>query len=201
MYGKRNICFHMGPFGGSWNVYFYREELLKLISGPTQTVKTILFSFNCTECRVNIGVFIGYKALRKYFLMGLKISQYLGSLEIRSNFGPRLCEYETLASLSHAYLCYIFWNHRILSVHVWGQFGTLEKEEAFYQLALDFGSKRTLSKGIVSSLLCLLNLYEQLWLKMSVEHWWNNTERVNQQYNTKTNIVPFCTLQNPHGLN
>jgi hypothetical protein len=75
----------------------------ELVSGPSPSANTRLFSFNRTQSRVMIGLLTGHNTLRRHLhLIGLNSSPLCGIEDETS--AHILCECEALASLRHVYL-------------------------------------------------------------------------------------------------
>jgi len=55
---KRSIFLYKGPVDGIWRGLLYREQPRKVTSGLSPNVQTIILSFNSTQYRVVIGLFI-----------------------------------------------------------------------------------------------------------------------------------------------
>ena len=83
-----------------------RDQPRELISGPTQTAKTRLMSFNETQTRVVNGLLTGHNTRRRYLhLMGLTNNPLGGRSGAEEETSAHiLCESEVLASLRHVYL-------------------------------------------------------------------------------------------------
>jgi len=83
-----------------------RDQLRELISGPTQTAKIRLMSFNETQTRVVNGLLTGHNTRRRHLhLMGLTNNRLWGRCGAQEERSAHiLCECEDLVSLRHVYL-------------------------------------------------------------------------------------------------
>jgi len=83
----------------------YPETESKTDFGPSPTAKTRLLSFNRTQSKFVIGLFIGDNTLRRHFyLTGLTNSLLVEGMEQKMKPQPMLYDCEALALLIHTYL-------------------------------------------------------------------------------------------------
>jgi hypothetical protein len=83
-----------------------KDQPRELISGPNQTSKARLMSFNETQTRVINGLLTGHNTRRRYLhSMGLTNNRLLGRCGAQEERSAHiLCECEVLVSLRHVYL-------------------------------------------------------------------------------------------------
>ena len=81
-----------------------------MISGPSQTEKASLFSFNRTQSKVVTGLLSEHNTLRRHlYLMGLTNIPLCGRCRVEEEISVHvLSECEVLASLRHAHLVSFF---------------------------------------------------------------------------------------------
>jgi len=89
-----------------WGLGDTQRQAPELISRPCLGAKARFLSFNKTQSRVVTGLLNGHNTLRRHLhLMGLSDSPLCRRCGAEDeNSAHILCEYETLASLRHAYL-------------------------------------------------------------------------------------------------
>jgi hypothetical protein len=112
-----------------------QRQARKLISGPSATAKTRLLSFNKTQSRAVTGLLTGHNTLRRHLYIMRLIDRPLFRCGAEQESSAHvLCEYEDLASLRHTYLGSLFLDPEDVKVQVWGQSGTLVKEQGFHDM-------------------------------------------------------------------
>ena len=122
-----------------------QRQAQKLVSGHSPTVKTRLLSFNRTQFRVVISLFIRHNTLTRYFLL----NGAERGVEQRKNPPSMFCVAAKLWLHSNISGLLFLDPEDVRSVQVWGPSWTSVEEQGSHDLASDNGAQRAHLKAKV----------------------------------------------------